>query len=166
MYALQVLLSLCYDAQRQAMATTVTKTKETSAPVRLGYPSLRRAAAILGVDPSTLSRRQPPFEPVGSEKRIPAWAVMDQAAHFNKRYLNEVAFDLVAVAEEQSPDAVEAIEEEITDWLKSREEPGASPAWLEEAQRYLPAALYMQVQEAYEAAQAGASAGLSGPPPR
>lgn len=143
---------------------------DTAAAVRLAYPSLRRAAAMLGVDPSTLSRRQPPFEPVGSEKRIPAWAVIDQAAYFNKRDLNEVAFDLVGLAEEQSPEAVPAIEQEITEHLRdmergTRDKPSGGD-WLEEARRYLPSALYRQVEQAYEQARSGQGRRVSGPPPR
>lgn len=152
------------------MSVTAVDTRVTGATIRLAYPSLRRAAAILGVDPSTLSRRQPPFEPVGSEKRIPAWAVIDQAAYFNKRDLNEVAFDLVSLAEEQSPEAVTAIEQEITEHFQDMERKagGGRPEgdWLEEARRHLPAALYRQVEQAYEHTRSGHGRRLSGLPPR
>lgn len=152
------------------MTTAIDTRRKTAAALRLAYPSLRRAAAILGVDPSTLSRRSPPFEPVGSEKRIPAWAVIDEAAYFNKRDLNEVAFDLVSLAEEQSPDAVEAIEQEITSRLREmeRDSRAARPGsdWLEEARRHLPTALYRQVEQAYEHKRSRRARRLSGPPPR
>lgn len=152
------------------MSVTVTDTQATEAAVRLAYPTMRQAAAILKVNPSTLSRRDSPFEPVGSEKRIPAWAVIDQAAYFNRRDLNEVAFDLVELAEEQGPEAVEAIEQEITEHLRAMERsaPNERPSndWLEEARRYLPSTLYRQVEQAYAHARSGHTRRLSGPAPR
>ena len=73
--------------------TTATADR-TTAPIRLGYPSLRKAAEILGVNASTLSRRNLDVVEMGAQTRLSARTVMEEAAYFNRRDRNEVAAEL------------------------------------------------------------------------
>jgi hypothetical protein len=146
---------------------TASHTKST-APAHLGYPSLRKAAEILGVNVSSLSRRELDVVAVGAQKRLPPQTVMQEAAYFNRRDPNEVAADLVELAEDQCPEAVEGIEDEITEYLQSVDrgitENRPDDEWLAEAERFLPAGLFERVQDVYSEAEE-VPAGLSGPPP-
>jgi hypothetical protein len=142
---------------------------KTTTPTHLGYPSLRKAAEILGVNVSSLSRRELGVVEMGAQKRLPVRTVMEEAAYFNRRDRNEVAAELVELAEDQCPEVVEAIEEEITEHLQDIERsvvdrrPKAD--WLAEAEQFLPAGLFERVQRVYEQARADGSASLSGPAP-
>jgi hypothetical protein len=145
------------------MATVDSPSSTT--PVQLGYPTLRKAAEILGVNASSLSRREPEAIEVGAQKRLSARTVMAEAAYFNRRDRGEVGGALLEVAEEQCPQAIEAIEEEITDYLRELEaaRPSKRPDsdWLEEARGFLPAALFERVSDAY--AQSDPAGHQSGP---
>jgi hypothetical protein len=147
---------------------TTAPADKTTAPVHLGYPSLRKAAEILGVNVSSLSRRELDVVEMGAQKRLAARAVMQEAAYFNRRNSNEVAADLVELAEDQCPEVVDAIEEEITEYMQDREaSTGLRPDadWLAEAEAFLPRALFERVRRVYEHADAAGAHHLTGPPP-
>jgi hypothetical protein len=93
---------------------------------------------------------------------------MEEAAYFNRRDRNEVAADLVELAEDQCPEVVDAIEEEITEYMQDREaSTGLRPDadWLAEAEAFLPRALLERVRHVYKQADAAKTGDLSGPPP-
>lgn len=141
---------------------------KTTAPSHLGYPTLRKAAEILGVNVSSLSRRELDVVEVGAQKRLSAQTVMEEAAYFNRRNRNEVAADLVELAEDQYPDVVDAIEAEITEYMRDREaSTGVRPDtdWLAEAEAFLPRGLFERVRRVYEQAEAAEAGNLSGPRP-
>ena len=149
------------------MATT--SPPKTTAPTHLGYPSLRKAAEILGVNVSSLSRRELDVIEMGAQKRLSARTVMDEAGYFNRRDPNEVAAELVELAEDQCPEVVDAIEEEITEHMQRVErsiiDKRPRVEWLAEAESFLPAGLFERVRDVYDQAEAGGSANLSGPAP-
>jgi hypothetical protein len=148
--------------------TTASPIK-TSAPTHLGYPSLRKAAEMLGVNVSSLSRRELDVVEVGAQKRLSPRTVMEEAAYFNRRDRNEVAAELVELAEDQCPEAVAAIEDEITEYMQEVERLtiGRPPKaeWLAEAKRFLPSGLFARVREVYEQAESKGRSSLSGPAP-
>jgi len=147
---------------------TTATADTTTTPIHVGYPSLRKAAEIVGVNVSSLSRRDLDVIEMGAQKRLSARTVMDEAAYFNRRDRNEVAADLVELAEDQCPEVVDAIEEEITEYMQEPEaDSGRSPDrdWLAEAEAFLPRALFERVRRVYEQADAADAGDLSGPPP-
>lgn len=131
---------------------------EELAPEKLdAYPSLRKAAAILNVDPASLSRRQDVKERVikrGREHLLPPDLVLELASYYRKRRLSAVASDLLDIAVENAPDYVDEVEDEIDVALSSQRQPATIPSTAEflcEAKRSLPPALYKQVEDAYRA---------------
>jgi hypothetical protein len=148
---------------------TTANPLETTAPTHLGYPSLRKAAEILGVNVSSLSRRELDVVEMGAQKRLSARTVMKEAAYFNRRDRNEVAGELVELAEDQCPEVVEAIEEEITEYMQDVERSinGRRPKaeWLAEAKSFLPSGLFARVRDVYEQAESDGRTSLSGPAP-
>jgi hypothetical protein len=128
------------------------------APERLeGYPTLRKTAEIVKVDPASLSRRPEVKELAewrGRECLFPPALVIDVAAYYRKRRLGAVASDLVDYALEHAPEYVDEIEAEVEDALRRHRRPIAAPSgavFLAEAKRSLPADLYAQVESAYSA---------------
>lgn len=131
---------------------------EELAPEKLdAYPSLRKAAAILNVDPASLSRRQDVKERAikrGRERLLSPDLVLELASYYRKRRLSAVASDLLDIAVENAPDYVDEVEEEIDAALSSHRRPATipnGPEFLREAKRSLPPALYKQVEDAYRA---------------
>ena len=140
--------------------TTATRTRTRKAPAKASspkrssnpvaaWPSLRRAAEILLVDVSSLSRSDIRTERMGREKRVPPAVVLERAAYYQRRSLDEVAGALVQVALDQaSGQAVESVEVEVEQTLR-RLRGGVkpdSPEWLEEARAALPPELFEEVQ--------------------
>lgn len=128
------------------------------APEKLAaFPSLRRAAEIIGVDPATLSRRKDivdRIEPRGRERLFPPALTLELAAYYRKRRLTAVASDLIDLAVEDAPDYVDEIEHEVDETLgQLTRQPRQSQAvaFLAEARRSLPPDLFAQVENAYEA---------------
>jgi hypothetical protein len=142
---------------------------QLTVPTHLAYPTLRKAAEILGVNVSSLSRRELDVIRMGAQTRLSARTVMEEAAYFNRRDRNEVAAELVELAEDQRPEAVEAIEEEITEYMQEMEslviDKRPKPDWLAEAERFLPAGVFERVRDVYAQAEAGGPSRLSGPAP-
>lgn len=115
------------------------------------YPNLTEAAAILGVSPSTLSRRAD----LGAERRgerdlvLSPRQVLRLAGVYRKRSLNEVAQDLIDHAEALSPESRREVEGEVETFFEART-PAAQDrdAFLRTAQVLLPGALYERVEKA------------------
>lgn len=142
------------------LAQTVSRGRDVVelAPEKLdGYPTLRKAAEIIQVDPASLSRRpeiKEHAERRGREWLFPPALVLDVAAYYRKRRLGAVAADLVSYALEHARDYVDEIEAEVEEALRRHRQPVATPsraAFLDEAKRALPADLYAQVARAYGA---------------
>ena len=115
------------------------------------WPSLSRAGRALGVDKSTLSRRDDLHgERVGQQEiRLSPATVMRLAREYRRRAIDEVAFDLVEYAREHSGDQMKAVEAEIDAYLAGH--PATPPdvaELLELARRHLPVELYRQVERA------------------
>lgn len=120
-------------------------------------PSLRQAARILHVFPSSLSRRiarEPglAIERVGNQTRLPPESVLACARYYRKRPTSQVAFDLVTFAVEHAPAAADEIEERVNRFLVDTEPdwPRNDPDWLDNAKRVLPADLFEEVKRAAE----------------
>ncbi|MGN6379623.1 MAG: hypothetical protein ACTHNU_11780 [Gaiellales bacterium] len=131
---------------------------ESVAPEKLtGYPSMRKAARILGVDVSTLSRRADVQARVlrrGQELLLSPDLVLELAGHFHRRRLSAVAAALMAHAVENAPaEYVDEIESEIDEALARQRKPVNLPpsGFLREARRALPADLYAEVERVYTA---------------
>jgi hypothetical protein len=122
----------------------------------LAYPTLTEAARLLGVNASTLSRRDDlVVERMGErDKRVPAGELMRLAFVYRKRSLGEVAADLIAHARESSPQHAEHVQEEVERFFEQKEPLVLSDgAFLAEAERALPAELYKQVRRVYQASE-------------
>jgi hypothetical protein len=120
------------------------------------WPSLRSAATIVGVNASTLSRRDVPTTQAGSEQRVAPVTVMELGDHYRRRPIGEVAAELVDVARAgaRTPDEVEQVEHQVADYLdRTRAEARANvraetagDAWLAEAKLRLSPELFDQVR--------------------
>lgn len=130
----------------------MTTTKLGHAVDVRGWPSLSRAARILGVSASTLSRRRDlETESVGlQELRISPTAIIILAREYRRRVLDEVAFDLAEYARACDPSLVDAIQAEIDQaWAKSAPAVDGSPTeFLQTARALLPEKLFRQVEHA------------------
>jgi hypothetical protein len=124
------------------------------------YPTLRQAAAMLGVTVSSLSRRRDlEAERVGRERRLAPVKVMDLAAYYRRRSEYEVAGSLLDYAIKHAPAVAEDVERELDDYLQAtgeRDAPLEADAFLATAERHLPAELYGAVVDAYNASRPGA----------
>lgn len=117
------------------------------------YPTLREAAAMVGVAAPTLSRL-PDLRYIqagGRDHRVPSDEVLRLTQHFRRRSLEEVAFQLIAYCKEHAPGAESAVTAEVDAHL-SRSYQATPEASLEEflrdARRLLPASLFNQVARA------------------
>jgi hypothetical protein len=113
-----------------------------------GYPSLRRAAELVGVSASTLSRRDDVLRvAAGRETRVPAAEVMRLAGLYGRRRMSRVAAELVEYA--AATDTRARIAHEVDDALALHAQPPvvAPPrVFLDEARRLLPAPLVAQIE--------------------
>jgi hypothetical protein len=142
--------------ERPAKARKAASGSPRSNAAVSGWPSLRRAAEMIGVDVSSLSRTDLPVERWGREKRLAPSVVLSRAAYYNRRPADEVAAELVQCALDQSsPEVVELVELEIDAALQSLRAtaPEVGPDWLEEARRALPPDLYEEVEATVRGAQ-------------
>lgn len=88
----------------------------------LAYPPLSRAAEMVGVAPSTLSRR-PDVQtiPVGDrDRRVPPSEVMRLSDLYKKVSINGVAADLIEYAHQHAPDHESAIQDQVDEYLSER----------------------------------------------
>jgi hypothetical protein len=139
----------------------------TTSDVR-AWPSLTRAAAFLGVDKSTLSRRDDlAGQPVGQQEiRVAPGVVVRLAREYRRRILEEVVFDLVEYARKHEPNQVAAVDQEIEESLARNPLAVHDPAeaLITLARDHLPADLYRQVEAAL-ATGSSVSRGVSGDNP-
>lgn len=117
------------------------------------YPNISAAAAVLGVAPSTLSRRADiRAEPRGARDRVLAVAeVLRLASIFRKRSINDVAYDLLEQARAQAPEDAATVQEEIESYFEAEtvgERQREQLATL--AHRLLPAELCEQIDAELE----------------
>jgi hypothetical protein len=120
----------------------------------IAYPTLSQAAKLLGVSPSTLSRRSDVlYEAMGArDKRLPATEVLRLAATYRKRSINEVAFDLIIYAREHAPTHVPEVEQEVERFFGLLAPPSVSERdFLADARAALPEDVYLEVERAYRA---------------
>lgn len=113
------------------------------------YPNLTAAAEMIGISPSTLSRRQDLVaEPRGDRDRVlRPQEVLRLAAVYRQRSLNDVAQDLVDHARTASPDEATRVEEEVETFFEGRSISDDHRAeFLDLARRLLPASLYAEVE--------------------
>jgi hypothetical protein len=117
------------------------------------YPSLREAAAMLGVAAPTLSRL-PDLRYIragGRDHRIPAGEVLRLTQHFRRRSLEEVAFQLIDYSKTHALGMESAVTAEVDEYLSQsyRATPEASlEQFLRDARKLLPASLFNQVARA------------------
>jgi hypothetical protein len=135
--------------QRSSSSATAPTIRSTS-PVWL-WPSLRRAAELLRIDPATLSRRGVVTEPYGQERRLAPTLVLELCdRHYRRRDIGELAAALVENARPQahSLDELESLELDVERYLTashSVQRQDTGDAWLAEARKRLPDDLYQQV---------------------
>lgn len=113
------------------------------------YPNIRAAARILGVDPSTLSRRRDlEVHARGDRDRVvPLREMLRLAGVYRKRSLSEVADLLIEHAVAEAPDEAERVEEEIETYVAELARPdGERTQFLATARRLLPGKLYTEVE--------------------
>jgi hypothetical protein len=156
---LRMLPMLCYGqpmpktVTRQSIVPVAPRAVDRSDPRVAAYPTLRQAAAMLGVTVSSLSRRRDlPAEPFGRERRLRPSTVMELAGYYRRRNEYEVAGSLLDYALKHAPSYAEEIERELDEYLQAtddRDAPLAADAFLASARRHLPADLYEQVAAAY-----------------
>ncbi len=141
---------------------------ERAASLR-AYPNISATAKMLGVAPSTLSRRDDlPTESRGDRDLVLApGEVLRLATVYRKRSLNDVAQDLIDLARESSPedagrveDAVESFFEGQVASTKEREE------FLATARRLLPAGVLAEVEASLVVPSKELPDFLTGHPPR
>jgi|SRR5674476_1692554 hypothetical protein len=123
--------------------------REPGLPVE-AYPSLRAAAKLIGVSPSTLSRRPGVVRvSAANQERIPAGEVVRLAAIYRRRRVSRVAAALVERAASAGPEAQELVGAEVDRAME--QVPVSSPgpdigAFITEARRRLPEELAAQVE--------------------
>jgi hypothetical protein len=132
------------------------------------YPNIRAAAELIGVSPSTLSRR----EDLGAEHRgerdrvLRPAEVLRLAAIYRKRSLNDVAQELIDHARKASPDEAPRVEKEVEAFFEGRLMPDNSHSeFLALARRLLPAWLYRKVEETVTERDTDLTDALVGYPP-
>jgi hypothetical protein len=123
--------------------------RESEFPVE-AYPSLRAAAKLIGVSPSTLSRRGDVVRvSAANQERIPAGEVVRLAAVYRRARVSRVAAALVERAASAGAEAQELVGAEVDRALEQVPVFSASPdvgAFIMEARRRLPKGLAAQVE--------------------
>jgi hypothetical protein len=131
----------------------MTTVRHEPSVLPVAYPTLREAAAMIGVTPPTLSRL-PDLRFLaagGRDHRVPAAEILRLTRHFGRRSLDEVAFQLVDYCKAHAPRdmaAVEAEVDETTSALYRAATPPSIDTFLRDAQRLLPKPLLEQVIQA------------------
>jgi hypothetical protein len=125
--------------------------RESDLPVE-AYPSLRVAAKLIGVSPSTLSRRVDVVRvSAANQERIPAGEVVRLAAIYRRARVSRVAATLVERAASAGAEAQERVGAEVDRAMEqvpvSSPGPGVA-AFIIEARRRLPEDLAAQVEAA------------------
>lgn len=131
------------------------------------YPNISAAAEMLGVAPSTLSRRGDLVTQRRGERDIvlPAAEVLRLAMIYRKRSLNDVAYRLIDHARTVSTDDTSRIEGEIESFFEGRSSEEYKMEFLAAARRLLPRSLYDAVEAAVVQGDAELPDALIGYPP-
>ncbi len=113
------------------------------------YPTLSAAARMIGVSPSTLSRRDDcePLQRGSRDHVLPPAEVMRLAAIYRKRSLNEVAADLIDLGAAQGPEDADHIEDAVEAFFAGRSRGDSVEEFLAQAKRHLPSKLYQEVRK-------------------
>ena len=123
--------------------------RESDLPVE-AYPSLRAAAKLIGVSPSTLSRRGDVVRvSAANQERIPAGEVVRLAAIYRRARVSRVAAALVERAGSAGAEAQELVGAEVNRALEQvpvRSAGSGTAAFIVEARRRLPKGLAAQVE--------------------
>ena len=119
----------------------------------VAYPTMTDAAEMVGVSPPTLSRLSDLvyIRAGGRDHRIPAAEVLRLTRHFQRRSIDEVAFDLVAFCEAHAPEVAEAVAAEVDAAVATFYQAASKPSietFLRDARRFLPSGLFSQVAKA------------------
>jgi hypothetical protein len=125
-----------------------------SAGLLQAYPTLRQAAKMIGVTPSSLSRRSLAFEQAGREKRLAPSIVLELAAYYRKRDEYEVGGALVDYALEHAEEYAPQVEAEVDAYLRAttdRDAPLEADHFLAELRRSLSEDTYERVARIYRA---------------
>jgi hypothetical protein len=126
-------------------------TPSTGSSYALGWPTLRKAAKMLGVNVSTLSRRKIPTQAVGKQYRVSPSVLLAEAAYHGRRPLDEVGHDLIEHTRREAPELVAEVEAEVDAFFESYHPPSIDRGrWLEEARQFLPAELFERVSSVLE----------------
>jgi hypothetical protein len=107
---------------------------------------------MLGVSEARVSRSTFDAIPVGGRsKHYRPRVVLEAAASYRQRSLNEVAGDLVAYAATNAPEHEADVRQEVEDFFATRVTPPIDKErFLDQARRTLPRRLYTQIKRAYE----------------
>ncbi|MCW2982945.1 MAG: hypothetical protein JWR63_515 [Conexibacter sp.] len=113
------------------------------------YPTMSAAARMIGVSPSTLSRRDDcePLQRGSRDHVLPPAEVMRLAAIYRKRSLNEVAADLVALGAQHGPQDHDRVEDAVEAFFAGRSRSESVDEFLAQAKRHLPSKLYQEVRK-------------------
>jgi hypothetical protein len=114
------------------------------------YPTLSAAARMLGVAPSTLTRRED-VESLARGSRdlvLAPGEVLRLATVYRKRSLNEVAADLIALAGSHGTEDAARVEEAVEAFFAGRTSQDSRGEFLAQAKQHLPDELYEQVERA------------------
>jgi hypothetical protein len=112
------------------------------------YPNIRAAAAMIGVSPSTLSRREDTTTQRRGERDmvVSPGEVLRLAHIYRKRSLNDVAADLVEHGRKAAPDDAQRVESEIDSYFESHMIMLQQEELLRLASVLLPNDLYEQIK--------------------
>ena len=119
------------------------------------WPNQSEASRLLGVEPSTLLRRDLPYEEFGGrEKRLSPRVVLGEALYYKRVPVQQVAAGLYEVAlDHASKDEARQIAQEADTFLLEQKDLRARELsrdeFLAEARRALPRGIYRQVESIY-----------------
>jgi hypothetical protein len=119
------------------------------------YPTVSAAARMIGVAPSTLTRRDDcrPLSRGARDQVLPPVEVMRLAVEYRKRSLNEVAAALVSLATAEGDAERARVEAEIDGFFAPGSSEQSTSEFLAQAKRRLPSALYLDVERAVSTGQ-------------
>lgn len=111
------------------------------------WPSMSAAAAMIGVAPSSLSRRHLPAEGKGSATRLPAHVVLAACRFYRADRLGAVGAAIVEQARGRadSRDQLELLEYDVDAYFDATRQSEEGDDWLVEAKRRLSPGAYAQV---------------------
>jgi hypothetical protein len=113
------------------------------------FPTLSAAAEMIGIATSTLTRRADchPLPRGARDQVLPPAEVLRLAAVYRKRSLNEVAADLIDLAGRTGDEDAARVEDAVDAFFAGRVQTDSATEFLAQAKRYLPQALYAEVEK-------------------